>query len=184
MGWSESGPVGGHTVQGTMVQSGMGGALMVEARSNDFEAGVLTLEPAPIRTRLHWIVFAAPAAWLALSVPLLLSGMFFEVIGGVTFLYAVAAIASACFNYTSSSFAISGDQLFMKTGFIRRSALEIQLDAIEGLQVQQGFLGRMLGYGSIVLRGNGGWQHRYHRISAPSTFRKRVERRCGTGASR
>jgi uncharacterized membrane protein YdbT with pleckstrin-like domain len=154
----------------------MSGASVVAAPRHELESNTRTLEPAEARMGLHWIVFAAPATCLALSVPLVLSGAIPEVVGVLAFLFAVGATASACFNFASSKVSISDNQLLMKTGFIRPSALNIQLSAIEGMQVQQSFLGRLLGYGSIILSGSGGWQHRFHRISAPSMLCARASR--------
>ena len=162
-------------MQGVMVRRGMSGASVATAPRDQIEATILAMEPAAAHTGLHWIVFAAPTAMLTLSLLMVLSGMSLEVFGVFTFLYAVGAIASACFNFAFSDFAISNNRLFMKTGFIRRSSVEVQLGAIEGIQVQQGFFGRLLGYGSVIVTGNGGWQHPYHRVSAPSIFCKRVK---------
>ena len=44
----------------------------------------------------------------------------------------------------------------VKTGFIRRNSLELLLNKVEGIQVNQGILGRNLGCGSITVTGTGG----------------------------
>jgi uncharacterized membrane protein YdbT with pleckstrin-like domain len=40
--------------------------------------------------------------------------------------------------------------------FIRRNSVELLINKVEGIQVNQGILGRILGFGSITISGTGG----------------------------
>ena len=63
----------------------------------------------------------------------------------------------------------------IKTGFIRRNSLETLLTKVEGIQVNQGMLGRILNYGTIIVKGTGGTSNPFHKIDAPLEFRKKVQ---------
>jgi len=49
------------------------------------------------------------------------------------------------------------------------------LNKVEGIQVNQGILGRILGFGSITVSGTGGTKDPFHKIDAPLEFRKKVQ---------
>ncbi len=63
----------------------------------------------------------------------------------------------------------------VKVGFIRRNSLEVLLNKVEGIQVNQSILGRIMGYGSIIISGTGGTQNPFHKITAPLDFRKKAQ---------
>ncbi len=46
---------------------------------------------------------------------------------------------------------------------------------MEGIQVNQGILGRILGFGSITVSGTGSTKDPFHKIDAPLEFRKKVQ---------
>ncbi len=53
--------------------------------------------------------------------------------------------------------------------------MEILLTKIEGVGIHQGILGRILGYGTIIVTRTGGTKAHFHKIKAPLEFRKRVQ---------
>ena len=57
--------------------------------------------------------------------------------------------------------------------------MEVLLSKVEGIQVDQGIFGRILGYGSIIVTGTGGIQNPFKKIKAPLEFRKRVQEQLG-----
>lgn len=77
--------------------------------------------------------------------------------------------------YTSSEFAVTDRRVIIKVGWIRRRTMETMLGKIEALGVEQGVLGRMLGFGTIIVTGTGGTQETFDRIGAPLEFRKQVQ---------
>jgi uncharacterized membrane protein YdbT with pleckstrin-like domain len=50
--------------------------------------------------------------------------------------------------------------------------MEMNLSRIETVQVQQGILGRLLGYGSITVIGTGGTKEFFARIKNPNQLRQ------------
>jgi uncharacterized membrane protein YdbT with pleckstrin-like domain len=63
----------------------------------------------------------------------------------------------------------------VRVGFIHRNSLEVLLNKVEGIQVNQGILGRILGFGSITVSGTGGTKDPFHKIDAPLEFRKKAQ---------
>ncbi len=64
--------------------------------------------------------------------------------------------------------------MIAKVGFIRRNSLEVLLNKVEGIEVDQAILGRILGFGSITISGTGGTHEPFHHIDAPLEFRKQA----------
>src|SRR5687767_7860394 len=64
-------------------------------------------------------------------------------------------LIAAWIRMTSTEIAISNRRVIAKVGFISRSTVEINLDKVEALRVEQGFWGRMLNYGTILMSGAG-----------------------------
>lgn len=132
--------------------------------------------------RLNRIVYLPAALLLALSIVLLA-----EVHRGGTpskaalalpeaFL-AMALIAAipAFIRRSSSEFAVTNKRVVVKVGFLRRHSTEILLRQVEGITVDQGILGRIFGYGTIVVEGTGSDRTPYSGIAAPMKFRLAVQ---------
>lgn len=72
----------------------------------------------------------------------------------------------------STELAVTNKRVIAKFGLIRRNTIELRLDRIEGLRVNQGILGRIFNYGSVVVTGTGGTQEPIPAISRPLDFRR------------
>jgi uncharacterized membrane protein YdbT with pleckstrin-like domain len=57
--------------------------------------------------------------------------------------------------YKTTEIAITNKRIIAKFGFISRSTMEINLPKVESVQVDQGVMGRMLDYGTIIVAGAG-----------------------------
>ena len=100
--------------------------------------------------KLHWIIFVSLKA--------------------IFTLFIAPLIAQA-----TSEFAITNKRIIIKVGLISRRTLEMNLTKIESVNVNQSILGRMLGYGTIVVIGTGGTKEPFASISDPMTFRKKFQ---------
>ena len=95
-------------------------------------------------------------------------------IGGVVLFFSMLSLFNPLVDYLTSEFGLTNKRVMVKVGFIRRNSLEVMLAKVEGIQVSQGILGRILNFGSIVVSGTGGSKDPYHKISSPFEFRKKV----------
>ena len=73
----------------------------------------------------------------------------------------------------STEIAITNKRVIAKVGFISRSTVEINLDKVEALKVEQGFWGRMLNYGTILMSGAGTSVAPMRDIADPLVFRRK-----------
>jgi uncharacterized membrane protein YdbT with pleckstrin-like domain len=125
------------------------------------------------RTKLHWVIFLWPIIFVVIAF------MFFAgdstAAGGFFLLVAIIWGVSFFISFKTSEFGITNKRVLIKTGFIRRNSLETLLTKVEGIQVNQGILGRILNYGTIIVKGTGGTSNPFHKIDAPLEFRKKVQ---------
>ncbi|CAK9886001.1 MAG: hypothetical protein XXXJIFNMEKO3_02425 [Candidatus Erwinia impunctatus] len=71
----------------------------------------------------------------------------------------------------STELALTNQRIIAKTGFIRRSSVELRLSRVESVYVDQGIFGKMFNYGSVYIRGTGGTNTPIPRIKNPMEFR-------------
>ena len=55
--------------------------------------------------------------------------------------------------YITTELAITNKRVIAKTGLIERRTIEMFLEKIESIQVDQGVLGRMFNFGSVIISG-------------------------------
>jgi uncharacterized membrane protein YdbT with pleckstrin-like domain len=127
------------------------------------------------RAKLHWIVFLLPIVFLVMALPFFVAGGKTAIIGGLFMLFSILTGIASFINYSTSEFGITNKRVIVKIGFIRTSSVEVLLTKVEGIQVNQGFWGRILGYGSLVVSGTGGTKDPFHRISNPLEFRRKAQ---------
>jgi membrane protein YdbS with pleckstrin-like domain len=131
------------------------------------------------RAHLHWSTFASSIVVVALGIAL-------AIVLGVyrpEYWYAGAALAGIglllaigpAIHYASSEFAVTDKRVVAKLGFIERESLETLLSKIEAIGVDQGIVGRMLGYGTITITGTGGTEESFPRIAEPLEFRRQIQ---------
>ena len=98
------------------------------------------------------------------------------IVGFLLFLGAVVLIGGAVLRRNATQIAVTSRRVLIKTGIVNRKTLELLLGRIESIGVNESPLGRMLGYGTVVLRGTGGTPESFDRIARPLEFRREVQR--------
>lgn len=74
--------------------------------------------------------------------------------------------------YKTTELAFTNKRVIAKFGFISRQTVELNLVKVESLQVNQGILGRIFNFGTLVISGAGNPQAPIKGISNPMTFRR------------
>jgi uncharacterized membrane protein YdbT with pleckstrin-like domain len=92
---------------------------------------------------------------------------------------AAGCAGTGLLRLSSSEFAVTNKRVILKVGLFHKRTLEIFLGKIESIGVEQTILGRILGYGQIVVRGTGGTFETFDHISRPLEFRKQVQEQIG-----
>ena len=126
-------------------------------------------------SNLHWVVFLWPVICFIVAITLFTVGGNAAVVGVLFILIAIVTGISSFINYKTSEFGITNKRVIVKVGFIRRNSIEVLLNKVEGIQVNQSILGRILGFGSITVSGTGGTKDPFHKISAPLEFRRKAQ---------
>lgn len=86
-------------------------------------------------------------------------------------------------RYKSTELAVTTKRVIVKHGFISRQTIEINLSKIESIRVDQGILGRMFDFGTLVISGTGTSHAPLAGIAEPMVFRKAfIEAQEGGGA--
>lgn len=75
----------------------------------------------------------------------------------------------------SIEFAATDRRIIAKTGIIARRTYEINLKKVESVQVDQGILGRLFNYGTILVSGTGTTTAKIPAIDDPMIFRRRLQ---------
>lgn len=81
-------------------------------------------------------------------------------------------LAIAYVRYKTTELAITTKRVIVKSGFIRRSTVEINISKVESIQVDQEVLGRLFNFGTLIISGAGNPQAPITGISAPMEFRR------------
>jgi uncharacterized membrane protein YdbT with pleckstrin-like domain len=153
------------------------------------------------QTRHHWMVLIGPLMmtlmFLALATGLfveaieakngkgLVAGASAQAVHGMDFV-AIALVAAAIgtIGYgvakrNATEMAVTDRRVLIKTGMGNRRTLDLMLSRVESIGVEETFFGRMLGYGSVVVRGTGGTPESFVMIAHPQEFRRNVQQQIG-----
>ena len=140
---------------------------------------LLTGERIVYRARLHWTIFLTAIIVVVLGIAL---GILLQVVEPA---YSLAGAALAgiglllaigpAVRYISSEFAVTDKRVLGKLGFIERESKETLLSKVEAIAIDQGVIGRILGFGTVTITGTGGTQESFPRISEPLEFRRQIQ---------
>lgn len=135
------------------------------------------------KTTLHWIIFVRFALlalliffFLALPFAIAVQALTGSQLGWFVLPLPVFLMVPPALAYVSSELVITDLRVLIKTGIIRRPALELFISKVESVAVDQGLLGRWLDYGSVAIRGTDGRDERFAAIARPLEFRNCVQR--------
>ncbi len=71
--------------------------------------------------------------------------------------------------------AVTNKRVIVKSGLVDRRTTEILLSRIESVVVDEPAMGRILGYGTVIVRGTGGTPEVFEKIQHPLKFREQVQ---------
>ena len=127
---------------------------------------------------IHWIIYWPAIALMALAVIVLSVLGLASIVGRIIFvLLALAAIFFAIKEWLQqwiTEIAVTDRRVIVKTGLIRRHTAEMNMDKVESVTVYQSVLGRLLGYGSVHVRGTGEGLGHLDYISSPILLRNMI----------
>jgi uncharacterized membrane protein YdbT with pleckstrin-like domain len=135
------------------------------------------------QSHLHPLIFLPALLWLALAVAFLVAAWMLSdqiqqlaaLIGaGVFGIFALISGLRAWIRRITTELAITDRRVIYKSGLLSRHTLEMNRSKVESVDVDQSILGRMFGFGTIILRGTGGSLEPMRMISDPLVFRSHI----------
>jgi uncharacterized membrane protein YdbT with pleckstrin-like domain len=157
------------------------------------EKNLVPRESLAYRTGCHWVVMFWPlvggvilgfvgfvfftGGWMATR-----NGGRYEgamLWGAIALLAAVALIAGGIIRRLATEVAVSNKRVLIKRGLLSRRSIEVLLPKVESIGVDESFLGRMLGYGTVIVRGRGGTFETFDKIAHPNELRRQVQQQTG-----
>jgi uncharacterized membrane protein YdbT with pleckstrin-like domain len=137
------------------------------------DSNLLPNEQVTYRARLHRIIYLLPVCVLIVALVVAIIGGGWIALGvGVI---GLVLLVPPWIRSISSEFAVTNKRVLVKVGLVRRHSLELLLQKVEGIGVDQGILGRILGYGTITVSGTGGTREAFRMIARPLEFRRQVQ---------
>lgn len=137
---------------------------------NNLQAG----EEIKYKADIHWYIFAYPV------ILLLLSAFFSSAQTGLFYYVSIFLLLSGLFQLIKrillkmgAEYVVTNKKVILKSGILNRDALELVLNKSEGIRINQSLMGRMLGFGSIVVT-TGGVTNKFDFITNPIKFRNEI----------
>jgi len=99
---------------------------------------------------------------------------FAPVTAGLSLLTIIYPIVAHIFRWTTE-YGVTNKKVLFKTGLIRRKTDELYTKKIEGVDVIQGIVGRIFGYGDLVFTGTGSQSVIFKMVPKPLEVKKVVQ---------
>jgi hypothetical protein len=140
-------------------------------------------ETIAYRARLHWIIYLTgmllvlvaiglAAAAVALKTDTVRIGL---MVGALIALFlGLFQMIRAWLVAANTEIIVTSRRVIYKTGFISRNTVEMNLDKVESVLVQQSLFGRMLDFGTVIIRGVGAGLEPIANIGAPLALHRNI----------
>ena len=135
-------------------------------------------------TKLHWVIYIRAILLLVVCVILVAASvatsdnqnlsLALQIAAAIFALLALSAALRAFVRRATTELAVTDHRVIYKTGLLARHTIEMNRDKVESVDVDQTLLGRIFGYGTIIVRGTGGSLEPIRTIGDPLTFRSNI----------
>jgi len=133
-------------------------------------------------TRLHGFIYLPSIVALIVAVVFVIATYLvredfrFLTVAGAGLTGAVAAYTALgeFIRRSTTELAVTDHRVIYKTGIFSRHTIEMNRSKIESVDVEQSIVGRLFGFGTIILRGTGGTFEPIANIADPLTFRSHI----------
>jgi uncharacterized membrane protein YdbT with pleckstrin-like domain len=143
-----------------------------EGPMNYVQSNLLTGESTIYQARLSKAVFFWPAVFLIVGIGTI---WFSFGLAPLCIIISIVTGINALVSYRTAEFAVTNKRVIIKVGWIPTRSLDLALEHVEGIVVQQGLGGKILGYGTVVVTGTGGSKEVFSFLPNPLEFRKQVQ---------
>lgn len=130
-------------------------------------------------SRIHWIIYLRGILLLLVGAAILvwLETTWADVLALAFVALGIILVGLAWLRRSTTEVAVSNRRIIYKRGIFSRHTMEMNLAKVESVDVDQSVLGRILGYGTIRVRGTGSGIEALRRIDTPIKFRNCITAR-------
>lgn len=132
------------------------------------ESMLLPGETIQHRATIHGGIYLPAALLMAAGFGLLL---LVPPVAVAVFVLGLGWLLQAWLYAYGTELIVTTHRIMAKFGVVRRSTIEVRRDKVESVRVEQGLLGRALGFGSVSVTGSGGTHAPIRYIAHPIAFR-------------
>jgi len=111
--------------------------------------------------RLHWTARLWLVLWIVLILP--------------TFGIALLLAIYEWLRLRTLEYGVTNKRVILKKGIIGRQTEEMKIGSIETVEIDQGVLGRILGYGDVKVTGRGISDVVFRRMDDPMAVKRHIE---------
>lgn len=127
--------------------------------------------------KIHWFIFIRPICMVIIGLLLLSpTSKILYYIALAFLLLGIFSLIGRLLLKAGSLYAVTSKRVILKSGIIRRDALELMLNKCEGIRINQGIWGRIFNYGTLLVT-TGGVTNTFRFVSAPMKFRQAINER-------
>jgi uncharacterized membrane protein YdbT with pleckstrin-like domain len=111
--------------------------------------------------KLHWFAKIWMILWIVLAIPTI----------GITLLFALWE----WLKLRSIEQGVTNKRVILKRGIISRKTEEMKVSSIETVEIIQGVMGRLFGYGDVKVTGRGLSDVLFKKINDPMDVKRKIE---------
>jgi uncharacterized membrane protein YdbT with pleckstrin-like domain len=140
-------------------------------------------ETVVCRAGLHWLIYWRAVLMLIVAAAITIasgavtsSGTETVVLlaAGIAFLLAVVDAIIAAIRRATTELAVTNHRVIYKRGLFSRHTIEMNRSKVESVDVDQSLMGRIFGYGTVLVRGTGGSLEPLQNIANPLALRSSI----------
>ncbi|MCD6048247.1 MAG: hypothetical protein K0S08_1894 [Gammaproteobacteria bacterium] len=141
---------------------------------SNIDASLMPSEQWLDQSELHWIIFVWPVFVSIAITFFMLHQHFLFLLNYVGIAIIIYLFADVLIRYMGTAYALSTGRVILQRGLFFRRTWDVPLTRVESVQMQQSLLGKILGYGDIIVNGVGGDQLVFSTIENPQSFRQKI----------
>lgn len=131
-------------------------------------------ETIQYKAHVHWCIFFVPIVLLLVGIRFFPSDDVFEHLIGITALpLGIFTMLRSLYMKIGTHYVVTNKRVILKQGLLSRNAMELMLTKCEGLSINQGLIGRLFGFGTILLT-TGGATNVFSYVTDPMRFRNAI----------
>ena len=149
---------------------------------NEEFKNLLEGERVVYKTGLHKWILIWPSLLILLSIVFFIvaaaagpNGYGSAIFWGLLFWVGVLFAITARLDYSTAHLFITNKRVILKAGYMRKISKEMFLDKVQGIDIDQSIIGRMLNYGFLRMKGIGVNNITMKNVREPFEFRKQAQ---------